>query len=82
MTTAERREVFGAARFRIVPRQPAFGAGAHSRLVHLGSEIGYSLPCSLQRRSTSQLHDLISARKTRPFAPTERRLRDEGAGRG
>jgi hypothetical protein len=35
MTVAERREAFGAASFRIVPRlqKPAFGVGAHSRLV-------------------------------------------------
>jgi hypothetical protein len=34
ITAAERREVFGAASFRIVPRlqKPAFGVGAHSRL--------------------------------------------------
>ena len=40
MTAAERREVFGAASFRIVPRlqRPAFRVGAHSRLVLRGRE--------------------------------------------
>ena len=36
ITAAGRRKVFGAASFRIVPRlqKPAFGVGAHPRLVH------------------------------------------------
>ena len=36
---AERREVFGAASFRIVPmlQKPAFDVGAHPRLVQGGS---------------------------------------------
>ena len=36
------REVSGAASFRIVPRpqKPAFGVGAHSRLVQTGTEVG------------------------------------------
>jgi hypothetical protein len=39
ITAAARREVFGAASFRIVSRlpKPAFGVGAHSFLVHLDS---------------------------------------------
>jgi len=37
---AERREVFGAASFRIVPmlQKPAFDVGAHPRLVRRGSD--------------------------------------------
>jgi hypothetical protein len=42
VAAAERREVFGAAGFRMVPRlrKPAFGVGAHSRLVQRGSATG------------------------------------------
>ena len=41
ITGAERRDVFGAASFRIVPRlqRSAFGVGARSHLVHIGSEV-------------------------------------------
>jgi hypothetical protein len=40
ITAAERREVFGAASFRIVPRlqRRAFGVDAHSRLVRTGRD--------------------------------------------
>jgi hypothetical protein len=40
MSAAERREVFGAASFRIAPRlqKPAFGVGGQSHLVEAVSQ--------------------------------------------
>ncbi len=45
ITAAEQREVFGAASLRIVQRlqKPAFGVGAHSRLVRTDSELTAAL---------------------------------------
>jgi hypothetical protein len=60
ITAAERREVFGAASFRIVPRlqKPALGVGAHSRLVHLSSLVErHSGACSLEKAEVELEHD-------------------------
>ena len=97
MTVAERREAFGAASFRIVPRlqKPAFGVGAHSRLVH--SDGGWSFADCRERRcqltATSWLGiaelanapiNSLSRRRARPLErrSSRRAARNPDAGPG
>jgi hypothetical protein len=56
ITAAERREAVGAASFRIVPRlqKPAFGVGAHSRLVRTSSVVERRRRGCSPRRSGSR----------------------------